>query len=211
MKPLSVHQIEDNLTYASLRAAFLLTFDELMQYALAPARAESRPVELMDFFPPLKGIAPQIQLECILRTWQSTRIHSASNFSAIDTRILLASTELLASMAAESENPMLRVVFHGPQNIQSINDHWLVARIRCMQISWKSDHRRMLYQELGTSATPQTGSNRHTDCVVDESVWEILGKWRVCKNLYQYGSGLLTNAEMELVRDFFEEHSMLAE
>lgn len=211
MKPPSVREIEDHLCYASLRAAFLLTLDELLRYSLAPGRDDTRSVDLMHFYPPLRGMAPQVQLECILRTWQRFRISTVDFPSPLDSRILHASNELLASLAADGRNPMLRVVFEGPRDIQSVNDHWLVARIRCLQISRDSDNRRAIYRELAASAPADSSMPAQTSGSFDPNVMETLGKWRVSADLHEFGHGLLTAAEKELVRDFFEEHSALTE
>ncbi len=211
MKPLSVREIEDHLCYASLRAAFLLTLDELLRYSLAPTRIDANSVDLMHFYPPLKGMAPQVQLECILRTWQRFRIAADEFPSPLDCRILHASSELLASLAGDGKNPMLRIVFEGPRDIQSVNDHWLVARIRCLQISRDSNHRRAIYRELAAAAPADSSLAGPINGSFDMDVMETLGKWRVSADLHEFGHGLLTATERELVRDFFEEHSALTE
>ncbi|HCP11255.1 MAG TPA: hypothetical protein DIT89_02875 [Planctomycetaceae bacterium] len=205
----STKQIPCDLTYVTLRAAFLLTLDGLLRYSLEPSKSERAGSDLLHFYPPLSGMAPQIQMETVLLTWNRWSNSGSPNLTPLEARILYAATELLASLATDRQNPLLRVVFEGPRDVHHLNDHWLPSRVRCLQLSRENGISRGILQELTITSAPQE-QILATECPAFEGeVLEALGRWRVQPQMLQWADGLLTDDEMELVRDFFEEHPCL--
>jgi hypothetical protein len=208
--PIENH-VDGNLTYVTLRAAFLLTLDSLMRYSLSPGRSEPNGSDFLHFYPPLSGMAPQIQMECVLRTWRRWSTRQADFPSPLEARILYAATELLASLAADRNSPLLRLVFEGPQNLHHLNDHWLPAKARCLQLTRESTFSRGILQELTLSSDPQEQVLGSDSPAFEGELMEVLGRWRANTEMLTWGKGLLTAQELELVRDFFEEHAGLTE
>ncbi len=211
MESSTASQGDFNLTYVPLRAAFLLTLDSLLRYSLSPAHAEQKGSEFLHFYPPLQGMAPQIQMECVLRPWNRWSTRQSDFPSPLDARILYAATELLASLAEDRSSPLLRVVFEGPRELRHLNDHWLPAKARCLQLTRESTFSRGILQELSLSSDPQEQVTEHEYPAADGELMEILGRWRANPEMLTWGNGLLTPHELELVRDFFEEHDGLTE
>jgi hypothetical protein len=211
MESSTASQGDCNLTYVTLRAAFLLTLDSLLRYSLSPSHAEQKGSEFLHFYPPLQGMAPQIQMECVLRTWNRWSTRQCDFPSPLDARILYAATELLASLAEDRGSPLLRVVFEGPRELRHLNDHWLPAKARCLQLTRESTFSRGILQELSLSSDPQEQVTEHEYPAADGELMEILGRWRANTEMLTWGNGLLTPHELELVRDFFEEHDGLTE
>jgi len=207
----STHQVPCDLTYVTLRAAFLLSLDGLLRYSLEPTKSERNGSDLLHFYPPLAGMAPQIQMETVLRTWNRWSHTNNSSPSPLEARILFAATELLASLATDRQNPLLRVVFEGPRNVHHLNSHWLPSRVRCLQLSRENGISRGILQELTIAAAPHEQLVANESPAFEGEVLEALGRWRVHPQMLQWGEGLLTDDEMELVRDFFEEHPGLSE
>lgn len=102
---LPIHQPGScDLTYVTLRA-FLLSLDGLLRYSLEPSKSERTGSDLLHFYPPLAGMAPQIQMETVLRTWNRWTHSNHASPSPLEARILFAATELLASLATDRQNP----------------------------------------------------------------------------------------------------------
>lgn len=207
----SGHQVDCPLTYLTLRAAFLCALDSLMHNCLSPPHRDDTDGDFLRFYPPLAGMAPQIQMECVLQTWRRWMSQQPDFPSPLDARILYAATELLAHLAADSSHPMLRVLFDGPRRISHLNDHWLPARARCLQITRESRFSQGILEELSLSESTGEQFLNPDSAPFHNEILEILGKWRASRDLIQWGSGLLTAAEQELVQDFFEEHPGLTE
>ncbi|HAV32600.1 MAG TPA: hypothetical protein DC058_22765 [Planctomycetaceae bacterium] len=207
----STNQVPCDLTYVTLRAAFLLSLDGLLRYSLEPSKSERTGSDLLHFYPPLAGMAPQIQMETVLRTWNRWTHSNHSSPSPLEARILFAATELLASLATDRQNPLLRVVFEGPRDVHHLNNHWLPSRVRCLQLSRENGLSQGILQELTISSAPCEQLVAAESPAFEGEVLEALGRWRVHPQMLQWGEGLLTDDEMELVRDFFEEHPGLSE
>ncbi|MFM7059301.1 MAG: hypothetical protein ACKO2P_20495 [Planctomycetota bacterium] len=207
----SGHQVDCPLTYLTLRAAFLCALDSLMHNCLSPPDRDEADADFFRFYPPLAGMAPQIQMECVLRTWRRWNSEGDTFPNPLDARVLYAATELLAHLAADSSHPMLRVLFDGPRRIGHLNDHWLPARARCLQITRESRFSQGIQEELSLSESAGEQFLNPDSAPFHGEIMEILGKWRASGCMADWGSGLLTPAEQELVRDFFEEHPGLTE
>ncbi|MEY3459375.1 MAG: hypothetical protein RL215_2532 [Planctomycetota bacterium] len=205
------YQVECPITYLTLRAAFLCSLDSLLRNSLAPGHREESEGDFLRFYPPLSGMAPQVQMECVLKTWHRLNTTQRDFPSPLDARILYAATELLANLAADHQHPMLRVLFDGPRQIGHLNDHWLPARARCLQISRETRFSQGILEELALCETASEQILEPDSAACQGEILEILGKWRISGSLIQWGEGLLTADEKELVRDFFEEHPGLTE
>jgi hypothetical protein len=205
------HQVDCPLTYLTLRAAFLCALDNLMHNCLSPLTRDDAAADFFRFYPPLAGMAPQIQMECVLRTWRRWSLQQSDFPNSLEARTLYAATELLAHLATDNTHPMLRMLFDGPRRISHLNDHWLPARARCLQITRESRFSQGIQDELmlceaaGEQFLDPDSGPLHTEML------EILGRWRASTGMEEWGAGLLTAAEQELVRDFFEEHPGLTE
>ena len=59
----------DEMLYAAFRAAFVLTLDCMLRESLDRQQMRRQASGFLDVYPVLQGTAPQIQLECLLQTW----------------------------------------------------------------------------------------------------------------------------------------------
>ena len=205
------YQVDCPITYLTLRAAFLCSLDCLLRSALSPSPKEDSADDFLRFYPPLVGMAPQVQVECILHTWNRLNTHQRDFPSPLDARILYAATELLANLATDHSHPILRVLFEGPRRIGHLNDHWLPARARCLQITRETQFTQGILQELTLCEGRGEQILDPDSSACQGEILEILGKWRISASVPEWGDGLLTPDEKELVRDFFEEHPELTE
>ena len=123
------------ITHTAIRTAFVSTLDALLHFALDPDSATNRPMGFMSCFPILNGTAPQIQMECLFRTWQRVSQGLLDQSDPLDQLVLYASYESLAQITGETHSPLLKVVLNGPGRCFPECDHWLHSKTRCLQIS----------------------------------------------------------------------------
>ena len=200
------------ITYTAMRAAFVSTLDSLLRYALDPDTASENSSGFMSCFPMLNGMAPQIQMECLLRTWQ--RLAASTDAPALlDELVVYAALESLADVTSEKQSVSLRVVLNGPRVIPAAPDHWLLSKTRCKQIAGPTPRQTVFLRELQQIEDPcpwlesDMGSNW---CETREELLDLVGCWVAQKDLILGSEGLLTKDEQDILRAFFEEHPGLA-
>ena len=201
----------DEMQYAAFRAAFVLTLDCLLRESLDREKSTSNPSGFLDVFPVLQGTAPQIQLECLFRTWARLDQPTAE-FSSLDHCVIHAGYEALAKMGQMSARPNLTSAWKGPIALVTMNDHWVTSKARARQLAMEektanlvsriqskmNDHQPL---EAAFSGPEQTsGSDDMTD---------IVGRWIASRDIVLGSVGLLTAEEQDLLRIFFEEQTGL--
>ncbi len=197
------------ITHTAIRTAFVSTLDALLHFALDPDSATNRPMGFMSCFPILNGTAPQIQMECLFRTWQRVSQGLLDQSDPLDQLVLYASYESLAQITGETHSPLLKVVLNGPGRCFPECDHWLHSKTRCLQISrsgaTSSEFLRELSQieDTSPSLNPEMSKNC---CETREELLELVGRWVAQKEHLLGSVGLLTQDEQDILRVFFEEH-----
>jgi hypothetical protein len=201
----------DEMLYAAFRAAFVLTLDCLLRESLDRQKSTANPGGFLDVYPVLQGTAPQIQLECLLQTWDRlNRPHT--DFTPLDHCVIYAGYEALAKMGQLSARPNLTSTWKGPNTIATTNDHWVTSKARVrqlamdetianlvMQIQHKmDDHHPMEPVIFGTEKASSDGD-----------IIEIVGRWIASRDIVLGSVGLLTHEEQDLLRIFFEEQQGL--
>lgn len=200
------------ITYAALRAAFVTTLDSLLRYSLDPLSDCQRPVEFFDCFPTLRGTAPQVQLECILRTWERWNHGNINVPDLQDDFVFFAAYDTLARMSSERQNHSLQVVLNGPKPLRPIVDQWIVSKTRCLQIGTPGPPQLSLLREVSqfNGRKPSLSSEPAAE---SDPAWqellELVGRWAASRDLVLGSTGLLTPEEQDILRAFFEEHPSL--
>lgn len=203
--------LNDEMLYTAFRAAFVLTLDCMLRESLEPRDAVNRSSGFLDVYPVLQGTAPQIQLECLLQTWD--RLHRDEyELSPLDHCVIYAGYEALAKMGEMAARPGLSGVWRGPKSIQTASDTWVTSKVRMIQLTMdeqsvnqilrmekKLDDRRPVFQVFSASEPC------HSNC----DLTEIVGRWAASGNIIFGSTGLLTNEEQDILRIFFEEQSGL--
>lgn len=200
------------ITYAALRAAFVTTLDSLLRYSLDPLSDCRHPAEFFDCFPTLRGTAPQIQLECVLRTWERWSQGNINVPDLQDNFVFFAAYNALARMAGERQGNSLRVVLNGPKHMPLSADHWLASKTRCLQIGTSNPAQTTLLREASQTAGPipslKADSATEPDSAGQELL-ELVGRWVASREVILGSTGLLTQQEQDILRAFFEEHPSL--
>jgi len=200
------------ITYTAMRAAFVSTLDCLLRYALDPDSVSESSSGFLSCFPMLNGMAPQIQMECLLRTWQRLPT-SAETPELLDELVVYAALESLAGVTSDKQSASLRVVLNGPRVVSAEPVHWLHSKTRCMQIAGPTPRQTIFLRELQQIEDPcpwlesEMGANW---CENREELLDLVGRWVAQKDLILGSEGLLTRDEQDILRAFFEEHPGLA-
>lgn len=198
------------ILYLGFRAAFVTLVDQMLGDALE-AQADTRSgVQFLDRFELLQSMAPQVQLESLLTVWDSINGHS--EYTLLSECVCLAALELLADLSRRDDQQLLKMAWAGPQPTRLPVDHWICSHVRVLQIALIPCHRAWQLRMI-----PATGNDvcravlQMTDPEVAERdrLLALTGRWRVSPSIQGAGIGLITEAERDLLRAFFEEHPAL--
>jgi len=203
----------NRLFYVACRVAFLRSFDGLLDEFVADSSSR-RPNGYLDRIPMLAGTAPQVQLECLLRTWTTIREQNSEPLTIEQQVICFAITSELAATAAAEDTRVLRRAARGPQAIDAGCGIWLASRVRLMQVTLPFAPQAAVLQVESEIAADDLQLVRAAGGVseVDYSaLLDVLGSWRIRPSLFSDAEGLLTSTELETLQAFFSEHPELVQ
>lgn len=196
------------VTYTAMRAAFVVTLDGLLRSSLDPTSAFEKSLGFFGCYPLLNSTSPQIQLECLLRTWQRC-FQDNEPADLLDECVIYAAYETLADVCCAESSRTLNVALNGPHVLNSQQDQWLCSKTRCLQAAGQEDATRRVVQHL---AEPRDANrwagmpDGEFSSEASDELLELVGRWRAAKSVVLGSSGLLTEDEQDILRAFFEEH-----
>lgn len=197
------------VTYTALRASFVVTLDSLLRCSLDPTAAFERSFGFFGCYPMLNATSPQIQLECLLRTWQRC-FQNAESPDLLDECVFYAAYDTLADMCCDTSAATLKVTLNGPHPMDSLaGDHWLGSKTRCLQTAARPESMDRVVGHLAEIRDPNPWLGGVERGVLEESseeLLELVGRWRADKEVIFGTIGLLTEDEQDILRAFFEEH-----
>lgn len=197
------------VTYTAMRASFVVTLDSLLRCSLDPAAAAENSFGFFGCYPMLNSTSPQIQLECLLRTWQRC-FQNGESPDLLDECVFYASYDALAEVCCGGSGQTLKVILNGPHPMDRLTeDHWLHSKTRCLQTASKPESTDAILGQLAEIRDPSPwfgGSETRSAEESSEELLDLVGRWRADKNVIFGTSGLLTNDEQDILRAFFEEH-----
>lgn len=197
------------ILYTAFRGAFVVTLDSLLRYSLDRDSFSSNGQGFMSCFPLLNGVAPQIQIECLFRTWNRIRQGETSELEALDDLVIYGACESLAKITLEKKGYSLRAVHNGPRNLPTRSDIWLYSQTRCLQVAGSGAPDPHFLRRLSPIQKPVTEADAEFTtnwCEKREEILELVGRWVAHRQLLLGSEGLLTLDEQDMLRAFFEEH-----
>lgn len=211
-------RVSSELMFTAYRAAFVATLDALLRDALDQPPGAERTGGFLASIPLLDGVAPQIQMELLLHSWQ--RGHAAEsgigdeNTRMLDELIKYAAFECLAGFTRTGETALLKKISHDGDGKCPNNDIWLHSKACCAQLAGVTRISSSLIHDLiSILDTPEPADVRPSgmsESRVSEGVRDVLislsGRWVARKEILFCSEGLLTADEQDLLRMFFEEH-----
>lgn len=209
--PGSTMSFTDEMYYAAFRAAFVLTLDCMLREALDRQNSTARPGGFLDVYPVLLGTAPQIQLECLLRTWDHLQ-HGETPLTQFDHGVINAAFEALAKMGELTTRPTLSSVWKGPKPIATACDHWVTSKVRALQLALdettSSELVRLERRLDDRNPSSVTSRGNGIPGSADE-IFTIVGRWKASGDIVLGSKGLLRDEEQDILRIFFQEQSGL--
>jgi hypothetical protein len=201
----------DEMLYAAFRAAFVVTLDCMLRESLDRHHLAAKTSGFLDVYPVLKGTAPQIQLECLLSTWEHLQ-QTGSGLSSFDNCVINAAYEALAMMGELTTRPSLSNVWKGPVVMVTAADHWVASKVRAVQLLTDEKSARELAHmeaELADERdVPGSSTGSCSQKTVDDMI-SIVGRWTASAAIVLGSKKLLTEDEQDLLRVFFEEQTGL--
>lgn len=201
----------DEMSYAAFRAAFVLTLDCMLREALDRQPAAAGGGGFLDVYPVLQGTAPQIQLECLLETWDHLH-RSEMDLTPLDHCVVNAAYEALAKMGELTTCSMLAIVWKGPKLIATSCDHWVTSKVRALQLTMDEKTSNELVRledrldDHSPTSVPFSGFGKQGPSV---DLISVVGRWTASSAVVLGSTGLLTEDEQDILRIFFEEQSGL--
>ena len=192
--------------YVAFRSAYLSTFQLLVSHADESA---NRPKAYLERIPILDGCALQVQIDCLLKTWQRV-CGNASDMTITDHCVCYAAAGELARFGETENLQIIRSAMAGPQPVSDLDCIWLASRIRTMQIIWPiscaesgADRtEQVLMTDLDSPPVPES----------DEATTELLnlvGRWQIAPKILANAEGLLTDDERSRLGEFLQKHPQM--
>ena len=199
------------MLYAAFRAAFVATLDCMLRESLDRQQMLAKSTGFLDVYPILQGTAPQIQLECLLQTWDHLQ-QGESSLTDFDHCVVHAAYETLARMGELTTRPALSRVWNGPHTIVTASDHWVMSKVRTLQVTAdeKLTEKKIQLEAELNDCPPVSGilMTEYAQTASDDVV-SIVGRWTASAAVIFSSKGLLTDDEQDLLRIFFEEQTGL--
>lgn len=210
LKPFSEIQLPADVLYLSFRAAVMASFD-LMKLHFGPQEVDVTGRGPLETISILRGTAIQMQLQSFIHTWKKLAPDSGQLLTDVDLCVCYCSTtELARQTDLNREHHIGRLKF-GPRPFPDLAPLWIGSRLRVLQLTWPFldgagsllRSGRLLNDQI--DCIPPAGDN---DQVVD-SFMHLLSQWHVEPLVTKDLDGLLTNAEVHELNQFFMRHRHL--
>ena len=188
---------QTKLAYLAFRIAFLETLDRVTWTLQFDSLKDER-FGFLTEVPFLKAVAPHIQLDLLLETWQkhaSEEIHEAS---LVDESVVYACCETSARIVEEDSDLAYRLIQEGPQEIKLTVDHHLAAELRNLHLSLANEGDFLLIGQFADLSPDDAISLKKKFSFNQEraeAMFEILGRWRLSGPFEDRGHGLITARE----------------
>jgi hypothetical protein len=201
----------DEMLYAAFRAGFVITLDSMLRESLDRQHELGRVSGFLDLYPILRGTAPQIQLECLLQTWDHIQ-QGEGALTRFDDCVISAAYDALANMGELTTRPTLSRVWNGPHSMVTASDHWVTSKVRTLKLvaneKTVSQHLRLETPLDERRPALQAFFVEEPQSVSDEMI-SIVGRWTASAVVVLGSKGLLTDDEQDILRIFFEEQTGL--
>lgn len=193
--------------YLAFRTAFLTTFDTL-ECELERDGVEAK--GFLEHIPLAAGCATQVQIDCLLQTWQ--QISSAhGQIGVIGQVVCYCAVSELARAGALDNHRILTFATAGPRPVTEIDALWLASKIRSLQIAWPTDSSspdvirdcHLLTADLDGPGLDQVSADTRLELL------EIVGAWQVSPGILSNGVGLLSDAERSNLGSLLQKHPRL--
>ena len=197
--------------YTGCRIAFLRTLDLLLDEFLAES-CSAEYQGYLDHIPMLRGTAPQVQLELLLRTWRSLAHTEPHQLKFEEQAVCFAATSELAQASVDDDRRIMRRVSRGPVATDVRDLTWLATRVRLLQMTLpfatQTDLLKIESQVAADDLVDVRGAGGISPSEV-QALHDTVSRWRASADMLKNTEGLLTSTERDLVQRFFEQQPQL--
>ncbi|MEZ6132720.1 MAG: hypothetical protein R3C59_28975 [Planctomycetaceae bacterium] len=195
----------------SFRAAFVTTLDLLLAETQPRPEARTAGKGFLERLPLLDGCAPQIQMDCLLDTWQRVKCDEADTLTDLDLCVCYCATAELAHLAELDDSRRMERVLRGPGVEGPVDTLWLASKLRTLQITWPFDRDCGVVLRdgnfLATDLDRVSEMSLHAETAAQ--MLDLAGHWFVTPRLLQNANGLVTDAEHRHLARVFQNHPSL--
>ncbi len=183
--------------------------DTLERYVLARQfeRYPERGFGFLTEVPFFRNVAPQIQLELLLKTWTKHVSLQKQRATLIDESIVYAVCENAAKMVDEEKVLVKRYLQKGPMPVSISLDHQLSSELRQLHLALSNEGDFLLlsqFEDLPPDESLRLKTKFNIDLEAAEEMFEPLGRWHVCENLTTYCELLLNEQEVQRFKQVLE-------
>ncbi|MFK7818398.1 MAG: hypothetical protein AB8G99_06755 [Planctomycetaceae bacterium] len=201
MSGLEKYQLNKSfLTYVAFRVAALHTFELLS--GKRPA-FEDDDYGYLSELPLIREVAPQVQLELLADTWKKGCDSKLYPPTIIDECVLHCAFERSVELVLSQPITAKRLMSGGSRDMSGVNLSWLPVRLRTLQLTLPLPTAIDAAQVADSVVSgPVPGYNGvPVGPTPRDQLFEVLGRWRVNRNLAWGFDGLLTTSEiLEITR-----------
>ncbi|MDG1898091.1 MAG: hypothetical protein P8J37_24580 [Fuerstiella sp.] len=193
------------LLYVSFRAAFLTTYQELLD----EFKSDRIPGSSSGFLAQVSiaaGCASQVQLDVLFKTWQRIKT-GHEDLTVLEQCVCYYAVGELARLGKANDRRLVKRAANGPRVVEIIDLTWLAATLRTIQITWPfPGNASHLQEEMSLSDVSDDVKNKRT---LADDFLDLLGQWTVSPHILNNAAGLLTPVESRQLGNFFSEHPRL--
>lgn len=202
-------ETQEVILYIAFRAAYLTTFQELLD-EFESDRMSGSPSGFLAKLPIAAGCAPQVQLNLLLKTWQ--KVHAGcEDLTDLDRCVCFYTVGELARLAQSEDRHVMKSALCGPKIAEVNGITWLCSSLRLSQITGPFPIEAINLQREISDLADTTGdsSNLESNTCLTDVFLELLGQWTVSTQILDNANGLLTLEECHRLGRFFSQHPQL--
>jgi hypothetical protein len=187
------------LVYVAFRLAFCETRERLVlsrQMSLHPEGNFGFLAEV----PFLRNVPPQVQLDLLLETWCRHVRDEPCRANLADESVLYAVCETASRIVRRCRDDARRYVRQGPLRCSCSFDYAYADRLQKLHLNFANEGHFLLlsqFQDIPPDESASLKRKYGIDTQACECLFEVLGRWHVRTDVFQFGRGLLTEQEMQ--------------
>ncbi len=157
--------------------------------------------------PYLRNVAPQIQLELLLRTWTKHVALAPQAATLLDESVVYAVCEHAANMVDEEKVLVRRYLQKGPMPVSISLDQNLASELRQLHLTLSNEGDFLLisqFEDLSPEESLRLKTKFGVDIAGSDEMIEPLGQWHVCADIEKYCELLLNEQEIKRFKQALE-------
>ena len=198
--------------YLAFRAAFLSTFEVLSAERDGTIdEGSNSATAYLEHIPLLSGCAVQVQIDCLLHTWQQLSQQPSRPLGPVEQCVCYCAINELARLGETENRSLLNDASAGPKPLSSVDRLWLASKIRLLQITWPFRVRTPNVMDDGRLLNADLDDPRHQPVSAETRriLLDTVGAWQVSAEILSNSEGLLCADERQRLGCYLQNHPRL--